>query len=285
MSRQVVVATALGLDPARDRGRLEAAAEALGGRLEERAGHGRLHLDRPLPRERLEAAGRELGLDLNPLPEGFDPRRVALLLSDMDSTLVAAETIDEIADLAGLKPQVAAITEAAMRGELDFAEALRRRVALLRGLEAEALERVWAEGRLPLSPGAEALIAGLRPRGIRSAVVSGGFDYFTARLARLLGLDAHRANRLGMREGRLTGELEGPVVDARAKAAFLEELCDRWGLRPEQVVAVGDGANDLPMLRRAGLAVAWRAKPVLREAAPVRLDRSGLDAILAFIEP
>ena len=285
MSRQVVVATALDLDPARDRDRLEAAAEALGGGLEEREGHGRIHLERPAPPARLEAAGRELGLDLNPLPEGFDPRRVGLVLSDMDSTLVAAETIDEIADLAGLKPQVAAITEAAMRGELDFAEALRRRVALLRGLEAEALERVWAEGRLPPSPGAEALAAGLRARGIRSAVVSGGFDCFTSRLARRLGLDAHRANRLGVREGRLTGELEGPVVDARAKVAFLEELCGRWGLRPEQVVAVGDGANDLPMLRRAGLGVAWRAKPVLREAAAVRLDRSGLDTLLAFLEP
>ncbi len=283
--RQQVVATAQGLDPLRDRDRLEAAAEALGGRLEEREGHGRVHLDRPVPRERLEAVGRELGLDLNPWPEGFDPRRVGLLLSDMDSTLVAAETIDEIAAFAGLKPQVAAITEAAMRGELDFAEALRRRVALLRGLEAAVLDRVWEEGRLPPSPGAEALVAGLRRRGIRAAVVSGGFEHFTARLARRLGLDAHRANRLAVEGGRLTGELAGPVVDARAKAAYLEELCGRWGLRPEQVVAVGDGANDLPMLRRAGLGVAWRAKPVLRAAAPVRLDRSGLDAILAFLEP
>lgn len=202
-----------------------------------------------------------------------------LLAMDMDSTLITIECIDEIADMVGVKPQVAAITEAAMRGELDFPGALRRRVALLKGLQVEALDRVYNE-RLRLSPGAENLLAAARAYGWTTLLVSGGFTYFTDRLRQRLGLDHTLANTLEVIDGRLTGEVLGEIVDASVKATRVKAACEALGCSPAQAIVAGDGANDLQMMRIAGLSVAFHAKPVVRREATIAINHSGLDALL-----
>jgi phosphoserine phosphatase len=202
---------------------------------------------------------------------------------DMDSTLITIECIDEIADMQGLKPQVAAITEAAMRGELDFAESLRRRVALLEGLDASALQRVFEE-RLRLSPGAERMLKAVQAAGLKTLLVSGGFTYFTDRLKPLLGLDFTRANQLEIVDGKLTGKVLGDIVDAEAKRATVEQVCATLGISPQQAIVMGDGANDLKMMDIAGMSVAFRAKPVVREQATVALNFVGLDGILNLLD-
>lgn len=206
-----------------------------------------------------------------------------LFVTDMDSTLINIECIDEIADMQGLKAEVAAITEAAMQGELDFRESLARRVALLAGLEESALERVYAE-RLRLNPGAERLLAGLGEAGVHTVLVSGGFTYFTERLKARLGFDEAYANELEVVDGRLTGRVLGNIVDASAKATHLLRARHALGLEASQVIAAGDGANDIPMLEAAGFGVAYRAKPVLRSVADCCLDHTGLDSILSLFE-
>jgi phosphoserine phosphatase len=186
----------------------------------------------------------------------------------MDSTLITIECIDEIADMQGIKPQVAAITERSMRGELDFSASLRERVSLLAGLPESALEKVYQE-RLQLSPGAEQLLARCKENGIRFMLVSGGFTFFTERLKQQLGLDYAYANQLEVVDGKLTGRVVGDIVDAAAKQRLLIEKRTELGLRPEQVIAMGDGANDLLMLGEAGVGVAYRAKPVVQAKADV----------------
>ncbi len=203
---------------------------------------------------------------------------------DMDSTLITIECVDEIADYAGRKAEVAAITEAAMRGEIaDYDESLRRRVALLAGLPEATLERVWEE-RVRLSPGAEALIKGLKGAGLRLLVVSGGFTFFTERLRSRLGLDWARSNVLEVQDGRLTGRLIGPIVNASRKRLIVEQTCTVLGISPAQTVVVGDGANDLQMMSIAGLSVAYHAKPVVRDETTHAINHCGLDAILNFFE-
>jgi phosphoserine phosphatase len=203
-----------------------------------------------------------------------------ILASDMDSTLINIECIDEIADMAGKKAEVAAITEAAMRGEIkDFSESLRRRVGLLRGVPASTLERVYQE-RLRLNPGAEQLVSVMNRHSVKVMLVSGGFTFFTQRLAQRLGLHSAHANELEIADGKLTGQVLGPIVDGQAKAAFLRELAREQNAAPEQIIAMGDGANDLPMLSLAGYSVAYRAKPVVRKQARFALNVSGLDAVL-----
>lgn len=205
-----------------------------------------------------------------------------LLVMDMDSTLITIECIDEIADMQGLKPQVAAITEAAMRGEIDFAESLRRRVALLEGLDASALQRVYDE-RLRLSPGAEAMLVAVQAAGIRTLLVSGGFTFFTERLKPRLGLDRTAANTLEIIDGRLTGRVLGAIVDAQGKADWLERVRTELNLAPAAVVAIGDGANDLLMMAEAGVSIAYRAKPVVRAQASHALNHVGLEGVIPIL--
>ncbi|NYE60418.1 phosphoserine phosphatase [Duganella sp. 1224] len=205
-----------------------------------------------------------------------------LLAMDMDSTLITIECIDEIADMQGLKAEVAAITEAAMRGELDFAASLTRRVALLAGLDASALARVYEE-RLRLSPGAERMLKAVRKAGLKTLLVSGGFTYFTERLQQRLGLDYTHANQLEIVDGKLTGKVVGGIVDAEEKKRTVERVCAELGIAPSQAIVMGDGANDLKMMGVSGMSVAFRAKPVVRDQANVALNFVGLDGILPLL--
>lgn len=202
-----------------------------------------------------------------------------LVVMDMDSTLISIECIDEIADMQGIKPQVSEITEAAMRGEIDFAESLRRRVALLEGLEESALQRVYDE-RLQLNPGAELMLAELNKHGIKTLLVSGGFTFFTERLKARLGLDFAHANTLEIVDGKLTGQVLGDILDAQAKADWLTHIRGELELRPEQVIAMGDGANDLKMMAEAGTGIAYHAKPIVRTQATFALNFVGLNGLV-----
>ncbi len=207
-----------------------------------------------------------------------------LVAMDMDSTLITIECIDEIADFCGLKAEVTALTEASMRGELgDFGESLRRRVALLKGLDASVLEQVWRK-RLKLSLGAQRMLAGVQAAGKHTLLVSGGFTFFTERLTARLRLDYAHANLLGVSNGKLTGEVIGEIVDAQVKRRWLYEVCAELGITASRAIVIGDGANDLLMMAPAGLSVAFRAKPVVRQAAHVSLNFTGLDGVLRLFE-
>jgi phosphoserine phosphatase len=202
-----------------------------------------------------------------------------LVVMDMDSTLITIECIDEIADVAGLKPEVAPITAAAMRGDVDFAQSLAQRVALLAGIGADALDRVYVE-RLKLMPGAERMLQVMRGRGMRTLLVSGGFTFFTDRLRARLGLDYARGNVLEIEGETIMGRILGEIVDADGKARALREVRDELGLEQRQVLAIGDGANDLSFMTEAGVSVAFHAKPLVKARATYALDFVGLDGVV-----
>jgi phosphoserine phosphatase len=224
-----------------------------------------------------QAAACDAGI----VPDAQVLDRVRVVAMDMDSTLITIECIDEIADLQGIKPEVAAITAGAMRGEIDFAESLRQRVRLLAGLPVSALEQVYDE-RLRITPGAQRMLSGFRAVGAKTLLVSGGFTFFTERLKARLGLDHAVANTLQVRDGRLTGDIEGPIVDATTKADTITAWKKRHAGADGLVLTLGDGANDLPMFRQADISIAYRAKPVVRAAATYAIDHCGLDAALNY---
>ena len=264
----------------------DAAAHAIAtqshGTGEAHKGYWRIRDARPLASEQLDELRRLHPFDINLLPEGFDPAQVRLLVTDMDSTLINIECIDEIADFIGKKPQVATITESAMRGELNFEQSLTRRVALIAGLDASALDHVYQE-RLRPNPGAEQMIAGLRAGGIKIGLVSGGFTYFTERLKARLGLDYARANTLEIIDDKLTGRVLGKIVGAEGKRDFLLDLCKELNITPAQSVAMGDGANDLVMMNAAGLSIAYHAKPKVQAQAHAALNHCGLEGVLGLL--
>lgn len=222
-----------------------------------------------------------LEVDLAFQQDNMYRRNRRLVAFDMDSTLIEAEVIDELAKIAGVGDKVSAITERAMRGELDFSESFRARVALLEGLPESALEQVAAG--LRISEGAEHLISTLRRLGYRTAILSGGFTYFARHLQARLGMDYVYANELDIVDGKVTGNIKGSIVDGARKAELLRQLADEEGIDLQQVIAVGDGANDLPMLSIAGLGIAFRAKPLVQQSAEQSISTLGLDAILYLL--
>ena len=234
----------------------------------------------PALRDALDAVCGARGIDWAVVPAGRKLSDFRLVAMDMDSTLITIECIDEIADFCGLKAEVSAITEAAMRGEItDFNESLRRRVALLKGLDASVLDRVYAE-RLRLSPGAERMLEAVQALGLKTLLVSGGFVHFTDQLKPRLKLDFTRANTLEIVDGKLTGNVVGEIVNADVKARTVREVCAQIGADPSQAIVMGDGSNDLKMMAVAGLSVAFRAKPVVRAQASVAFNHVGLDGLL-----
>jgi phosphoserine phosphatase len=235
--------------------------------------------DKPIQdlREHLQTFVADLPVDIVVQPVAG--RRKKLLVADMDSTVIGQECIDELADFAGLKGKVALITERAMRGEIEFEPALRERVALLKGLPASVVDRVLAE-RITLDPGAKLLVATMRANGARAILVSGGFTSFVDRIRTMVGFDESYANRLIETDGNLAGEVAEPILGRAAKLATLEDAIIRLDFDAEETLAVGDGANDLAMLGRAGLGIAYHAKPKVAEAADARIDHNDLTALL-----
>lgn len=224
---------------------------------------------------------QELDVDIAYQEDNVFRRNRRLVAFDMDSTLIEAEVIDELAKRAGVGEQVAAITERAMQGEIDFTESFRQRVALLKGLDEAVLQEIASQ--LPITEGAEKLISTLKKLGYKTAILSGGFTYFGAHLQRKLGIDYVHANELEIKNGKVTGNVVGTVVDGQRKAALLREIAAVEAITLEQVIAVGDGANDLPMLSIAGLGIAFRAKPLVKESAKQAISTLGLDGILYLI--
>jgi phosphoserine phosphatase len=238
----------------------------------------------PSMRESVALRCRDAALDWGFVPANGRLADFGLLAMDMDSTLISVECIDEIADFAGRKAEVAAVTASAMRGEIDWARSLHERVAALAGLPEDVLERVYAE-RIRLNPGAERLMAAARGAGLATLLVSGGFTFFTDRLRERLHFDEAHANELVVQEGRLAGRVKGPLVDARGKAAHVARLRDALGLSRERVIVIGDGANDLAMMAEAATSVAYRAKPIVGERASYALDHVGLEGVLGLFPP
>jgi phosphoserine phosphatase len=205
-------------------------------------------------------------------------RRKALLIADMDSTIVQGETLDDLAAFAGIGDKIAAITKRAMNGELDFKTALRQRVAMLKGLDISALEKTWQQVRL--TPGAQELVATMRAKGALTALISGGFTFFTGKVTAQLGFDIHRSNTLLDDGATLTGQVADPILDRDSKLAALNELAAQRGVKLHATLAVGDGANDLDMLRAAGLGIAFHAKPIVAKDARAKVDHADLRALL-----
>jgi phosphoserine phosphatase len=228
--------------------------------------------DPAVARAALEAMAIDVFVLKRPRPD------IRLLVADMDSTMITVECIDELADYAGVKPEVAEVTERAMRGELDFEGALRARVRLLAGLDASVLARCYDE-RVRIMPGAVALVGALKARGARTLLVSGGFTYFAERVAAEIGFDAAHANVLGIRDGKLDGTVAEPILGADAKRRALQAEIDRLGIAQAETLAIGDGANDVPMLVAAGLGIAYRAKPKAAAAADAAVRFGDLGVI------
>lgn len=241
-----------------------------------------LKLTGSINQKRLKQYCAENKINFAALKHGESVANYTLLAMDMDSTLVNIECIDEIADFLNLKPEVQAITEAAMRGEIDFSQSLTRRVALLKGLDAAVLDQVY-EQRLQLNPGAENLLKQIQQRGIHTLLLSGGFTFFTDRLKSRLKLDQAFANELEIRQGKLTGQVMGPIIDAEGKAQKLKEVAAAQQMELRNTIAIGDGANDAKLLSTAGLSVAYFGKPVLRDLARININQGGLDAIIRLL--
>jgi len=234
-------------------------------------------------REHVPEYCAEAGLDFAFVDPGVSLAEFGLVAMDMDSTLLAIESIDEVADMQGIKAQVAEITQRTMRGEIVFAESLRQRTALLKDLDQDALQYVY-DHRVRLSPGAEKMLQRMKSAGLKTMVISGGFTFFTERIKSRLSLDYAAANTLDIQDGKLTGKVLGEIIGAHGKAEVLNKVREELGLKREQLIAIGDGANDLGMMEAAGVSIAYHAKPVVQARATYAINYVGLDGIANLFE-
>ena len=258
----------------------EKLALILDGEIETKKNHLRIHITRNFDIHYLRAS---FNVDLNIFNNNFDYRQIKLMVSDMDSTLISIETIDEVAREVGLSQEISLITEKAMQGHLDFSESFKKRLSILKGVRTESFNEVY-ENKLKLNIGASELINFFKSTNIKTALVSGGINYFAEKVKDQLGIDTYRANDVEINNETLTGKVVGNVVDAKAKAKYIEELCELYELKPNQVIAIGDGANDLEMMKLAGLSVAFRGKPILKKNCDIQINYGGLNSLIDFFD-
>ena len=252
----------------------------INGELEARKSHFRVHTKSNFEIENLRS---HHSVDLNIFDQGFDYDNIKLMVSDMDSTLISIETIDEVARQVGLSNEVSFITEEAMQGQLDFSESFKKRLSILKGVGTESFNEVY-KNKMELNPGASELVKFLKSINIKTALVSGGINFFAEKVSDVLGIDTYRANDVEIKNEALTGKVLGAVVDAKAKANYIEELCNYYGISPKQVIAIGDGANDLEMMKVAGLSVAYHGKPILKKSCNIQINFGGLDSLIDFFD-
>jgi phosphoserine phosphatase len=252
----------------------------INGELEARNSHFRVHTKSNFEIENLRS---HHSVDLNIFDQGFDYDNIKLMVSDMDSTLISIETIDEVARQVGLSNEVSFITEEAMQGQLDFSESFKKRLSILKGAGTESFNEVY-KNKMELNPGASELVKFLKSIKIKTALVSGGINFFAEKVSDVLGIDTYRANDVEIKNEALTGKVLGAIVDAKAKANYIEELCKHYRLSPKQVIAIGDGANDLEMMKLAGLSVAYHGKPILKKSCNIQINFGGLDSLIDFFD-
>ena len=258
----------------------EKLALILDGEIETKKNHLRIHITRNFDIHYLRAS---FNVDLNIFNNDFDYRQIKLMVSDMDSTLISIETIDEVAREVGLSQEISLITEKAMQGHLDFSESFKKRLSILKGVRTESFNAVY-ENKLKLNSGASELVNFFKSTNVKTALVSGGINYFAEKVKDQLGIDSYRANDVEINNETLTGKVFGNIVDAKAKAKYIEELCVLYELKPNQVIAIGDGANDLEMMKLAGLSVAFRGKPILKKNCDIQINYGGLNSLIDFFD-
>ena len=258
----------------------EKLALILDGEIETKKNHLRIHITRNFDIHYLRAS---FNVDLNIFNNDFDYRQIKLMVSDMDSTLISIETIDEVAREVGLSQEISLITEKAMQGYLDFSESFKKRLSILKGVRTESFNAVY-ENKLKLNSGASELVNFFKSTNVKTALVSGGIKYFAEKVKDQLGIDTYRANDVEINNETLTGKVFGNIVDAKAKAKYIEELCVLYELKPNQVIAIGDGANDLEMMKLAGLSVAFHGKPILKKNCDIQINYGGLNSLIDFFD-
>jgi phosphoserine phosphatase len=252
----------------------------LSGEVELRKNHYRIHTKKDFD---IESYRLSSDIDLNIFDNNFDYQNIALMVSDMDSTLITVETIDEVAKEVGLKEEISLITEEAMQGQLDFTDSFKKRLSILKGTNHPIFESVYRD-KVKFSPGAEELINYFKSNQIKTAVVSGGLKFFAEKIKSQLGIENFRANDVETINQTITGNIIGNVIDAKEKAKYIGELCDQYKLKENQVIAIGDGANDIEMMKIAGLSVAYHAKPLLKQYCNIHLNFGSLRSLIDFFE-
>jgi len=258
----------------------EIVALMINGEIEIKNNHFRIHSITNFEIENLRSM---VEADLNILDQNFDYNNIKLMVSDMDSTLISIETIDEVASEVGLSEEVSLITEEAMQGHLDFSESFKKRLSILKGTNSKSFHEVY-KNKMMLNPGASELVNFFKSINVKTALVSGGINYFAEKVKERLDIDSFRANDVEIINGALTGKLIGRVIDAKAKAEYIEELCKHYDLQSKQVIAIGDGANDLEMMKLAGLSVAYHSKPILKKYCDIQINFGGLDCMIDFFD-
>ena len=253
-------------------------AMSVNGEIESKKNHYRIHTKKNFDIDNLRASNIE---DLNVFDYDFDYKNIKLMVSDMDSTLISIETIDEVAKVASLSDEVSLITQEAMLGHLDFKESFKKRLSILKGVSSSCFDEVYIK-KIELNPGVKKLIDYFNSNHIKTALVSGGLTYFAEKITHKLKIDSFKANEAEIKDGAITGKVVGSIVDAEEKAKYIFELCDKYKFDTEQVIAIGDGANDIEMMKISGLSVSYHGKPILKKNCAIQINHTGLDCLIDF---